>query len=188
MEDNRTIQSESSATAPVLFCFGCRSEDSDFLYKVFWVLHSQNGGMLSEAKGGGLLLHSQQISYRRCGGRVNLSWNRWMSQLIFMWEWRDSSQWEIQGDQTQKQERWYWAQKHSHIRFPKLVSSSNTNVQQWRTGRFLSGTLFLSLCVSFPIFLNPFHYGVFPFYRDVSNGHAMIGALLCQTSYSLLES
>lgn len=26
-----------------------------------------------------------------------------------------------------------------------------------------------------------------PIYRDVSNGHAMIGALLCQTSYSFFR-
>lgn len=54
--EERVIQSESSTTAPVLFFFGCRNENSDFLYRDFWLSHSQNGGVLSEAKGGGLLV------------------------------------------------------------------------------------------------------------------------------------
>ena len=35
-----TIQSESSATAPLFLFFGCRNEDSNFLYKGFRFLHS----------------------------------------------------------------------------------------------------------------------------------------------------
>ncbi|KAM4131608.1 hypothetical protein ACJW30_01G187800 [Castanea mollissima] len=54
--EERAIQNESSATAPVLFFFGCRNEDGDFLYRDFWLSHSQNGGVLSEAKGGGLFV------------------------------------------------------------------------------------------------------------------------------------
>ncbi|GAB4827847.1 multidrug-resistance type transporter [Ancistrocladus abbreviatus] len=49
----RAVQSEQIPTAPILFFFGCRNEDNDFLYKDFWLFHSQNGGVLSEEKGGG---------------------------------------------------------------------------------------------------------------------------------------
>ena len=48
----RAIQSQYGPTAPVLFFFGCRNKD-DFLYSDFWLLHSQDGGVLSEEKGGG---------------------------------------------------------------------------------------------------------------------------------------
>lgn len=51
--EERAIQSESGATAPVIFFFGCRSETDDFLYKDFWLSHSRNGGVLSETNGGG---------------------------------------------------------------------------------------------------------------------------------------
>lgn len=54
--EERAIQSESGVTAPVIFFFGCRSEEDDFLYRDFWLLHSQNGGVLSEAKGGGFFV------------------------------------------------------------------------------------------------------------------------------------
>ncbi|KAL5101923.1 hypothetical protein RYX36_006250 [Vicia faba] len=36
-----------------MFFFGCWNEDGNFLYKDFWLNHSQNNGVLSEAKGGG---------------------------------------------------------------------------------------------------------------------------------------
>jgi len=36
-----------------MFFFGCWNEDGDFLYKDFWLNHSQNNGVLSESKGGG---------------------------------------------------------------------------------------------------------------------------------------
>lgn len=51
--EERAIQSLTGSTAPVMFFFGCRNEDNDFLYREFWISHSQNGGVLSEAKGGG---------------------------------------------------------------------------------------------------------------------------------------
>ncbi|KAK9271840.1 hypothetical protein L1049_002205 [Liquidambar formosana] len=51
--EERAIQSRSGSTAPVLFFFGCRNEENDFLYRDFWLSHSQNGGVLSEEKGGG---------------------------------------------------------------------------------------------------------------------------------------
>ncbi|XP_021887960.1 NADPH-dependent diflavin oxidoreductase 1 isoform X2 [Carica papaya] len=51
--EERAIQSVTGSTAPVLFFFGCRNEENDFLYRDFWLSHLQNGGVLSEAKGGG---------------------------------------------------------------------------------------------------------------------------------------
>ncbi|KAH7845807.1 hypothetical protein Vadar_006308 [Vaccinium darrowii] len=51
--EERALQSKSGPTAPALFFFGCRNEDNDFLYKDFWFSHSQNGGVLSEDRGGG---------------------------------------------------------------------------------------------------------------------------------------
>ncbi|KAK1555172.1 hypothetical protein Q3G72_022920 [Acer saccharum] len=51
--EERAIQSLSGPTAPVIFFFGCRNEESDYLYKELWLHHSQNEGVLSEAKGGG---------------------------------------------------------------------------------------------------------------------------------------
>lgn len=54
--EERAIQSESDATAPIIFFFGCWNENNDFLYRDFWLLHSQKGGVLSEAKGGGFFV------------------------------------------------------------------------------------------------------------------------------------
>lgn len=54
--EERAIQSESHATAPIIFFFGCWNENNDFLYRDFWLLHSQKGGVLSEAKGGGFFV------------------------------------------------------------------------------------------------------------------------------------
>uniref|UniRef100_A0A9I9DFR7 NADPH-dependent diflavin oxidoreductase 1 n=1 Tax=Cucumis melo TaxID=3656 RepID=A0A9I9DFR7_CUCME len=51
--EERSIENTSMATAPVLFFFGCRNEDNDFLYRDFWLSHSENHGVLSEEKGGG---------------------------------------------------------------------------------------------------------------------------------------
>ncbi|KAF3443896.1 hypothetical protein FNV43_RR13586 [Rhamnella rubrinervis] len=52
--EERAIQSTTgTATAPVMFFFGCWNEENDFLYRDFWTSHSQNGRVLSEAKGGG---------------------------------------------------------------------------------------------------------------------------------------
>ncbi|TXG61274.1 hypothetical protein EZV62_012637 [Acer yangbiense] len=51
--EERTIQSLFGPTAPIIFFFGCRNEENDFLYIEFWSIHSQNEGILSEAKGGG---------------------------------------------------------------------------------------------------------------------------------------
>ncbi|KAK4477695.1 hypothetical protein RD792_016943 [Penstemon davidsonii] len=51
--EERALQSKSIPTAPILFFFGCRNEKNDFLYQDFWLSHSENGGVLSEDKGGG---------------------------------------------------------------------------------------------------------------------------------------
>ncbi|KAF8399141.1 hypothetical protein HHK36_015006 [Tetracentron sinense] len=51
--EERGVQSASGYTAPVLFFFGCRNEDNDFLYRDFWLSHAKSGGVLSEEKGGG---------------------------------------------------------------------------------------------------------------------------------------
>ncbi|XP_020223137.1 NADPH-dependent diflavin oxidoreductase 1 isoform X1 [Cajanus cajan] len=51
--EERALQSRTNSTAPIIFFFGCRNEDGDFLYRDFWLNHSQNKGVLSEAKGGG---------------------------------------------------------------------------------------------------------------------------------------
>ncbi|MED6159509.1 multidrug-resistance type transporter [Stylosanthes scabra] len=51
--EERALQSKTDPVAPIIFIFGCRNEDIDFLYRDFWLSHSQNNGVLSEAKGGG---------------------------------------------------------------------------------------------------------------------------------------
>ncbi|XP_004489118.1 NADPH-dependent diflavin oxidoreductase 1 isoform X1 [Cicer arietinum] len=51
--EERAMQSKTNSTAPIMFFFGCRNEDADFLYKDLWLTHSQNNGVLSEANGGG---------------------------------------------------------------------------------------------------------------------------------------
>ena len=52
-------------TAPVLFFFGCRNQDNDFLYKDFWLTHAQDEGVLSSKKGGGLFVAFPGISLKR---------------------------------------------------------------------------------------------------------------------------
>ncbi|XP_044510868.1 NADPH-dependent diflavin oxidoreductase 1 isoform X2 [Mangifera indica] len=51
--EERAIQSLTGPTAPIIFFFGCRNNENDFLYRDFWLSHSENNGVLSEAKGGG---------------------------------------------------------------------------------------------------------------------------------------
>lgn len=51
--EERAIQTLTGATAPIIFFFGCRNEENDFLYRDFWLSHSQNNGVLSEAEDGG---------------------------------------------------------------------------------------------------------------------------------------
>ncbi|XP_066309595.1 NADPH-dependent diflavin oxidoreductase 1 [Miscanthus floridulus] len=54
--EERAAQSAAEPTAPVLFFFGCRNQDNDFLYKDFWLTHAQDEGVLSSKKGGGLFV------------------------------------------------------------------------------------------------------------------------------------
>ncbi|XP_062205780.1 NADPH-dependent diflavin oxidoreductase 1-like isoform X2 [Phragmites australis] len=54
--EERAAQSVAEPTAPILFFFGCRNQDSDFLYKDFWLNHAQNQGVLSLKKGGGFFV------------------------------------------------------------------------------------------------------------------------------------
>lgn len=51
--EERAMQNLVEPTAPILFFFGCRTRDTDFLYKDFWLAHSSDEGVLSEKKGGG---------------------------------------------------------------------------------------------------------------------------------------
>ncbi|KAG4400089.1 hypothetical protein AAZX31_08G353800 [Glycine max] len=51
--EERALQSRTNSTDPIIFFFGCWNENGDFLYRDFWLSHSQNKGVLSEAKGGG---------------------------------------------------------------------------------------------------------------------------------------
>uniref|UniRef100_A0A0E0JNN4 NADPH-dependent FMN and FAD-containing oxidoreductase n=1 Tax=Oryza punctata TaxID=4537 RepID=A0A0E0JNN4_ORYPU len=52
----RAAQSTSEATAPILFFFGCRNQDNDFLYKDFWYAHVHDQGVLSSKNGGGFFV------------------------------------------------------------------------------------------------------------------------------------
>ncbi|XXG54632.1 hypothetical protein AAC387_Pa03g2460 [Persea americana] len=54
--EERAVQSVSWPIAPVLFFFGCRNEVSDFLYRDFWLSHTDGKGVLSEEKGGGFFV------------------------------------------------------------------------------------------------------------------------------------
>ncbi|WVZ68934.1 hypothetical protein U9M48_017805 [Paspalum notatum var. saurae] len=54
--EERAAQAAAEPTAPVVFFFGCRNQDNDFLYKDFWLTHAQDEGVLSSKKGGGLFV------------------------------------------------------------------------------------------------------------------------------------
>ncbi|KAK3165355.1 hypothetical protein QOZ80_1AG0032150 [Eleusine coracana subsp. coracana] len=54
--EERAAQAATQPTKPVLFFFGCRNEDNDFLYRDFWLTHAQDQGVLSLKKGGGLFV------------------------------------------------------------------------------------------------------------------------------------
>lgn len=50
------MQRKHEATAPILFFFGCRNEDGDFLYRDFWLARTNSSGVLSEEMGGGFFV------------------------------------------------------------------------------------------------------------------------------------
>ncbi|XP_006659755.1 NADPH-dependent diflavin oxidoreductase 1 [Oryza brachyantha] len=52
----RAAQSTPEPTAPILFFFGCRNQDNDFLYKDFWYAHAHDQGVLSLKNGGGFFV------------------------------------------------------------------------------------------------------------------------------------
>lgn len=51
---DRTELAKVQSVSPVLFFFGCRNHDKDFLYKEFWQECAGSGGILSRECGGGL--------------------------------------------------------------------------------------------------------------------------------------
>ncbi|KAJ8775393.1 hypothetical protein K2173_023158 [Erythroxylum novogranatense] len=51
--EERTAKDVCGSAAPIAFFFGCRNMDNDYLYKDLWLSHAQNGGLLSEERGGG---------------------------------------------------------------------------------------------------------------------------------------
>ncbi|CAA7401453.1 unnamed protein product [Spirodela intermedia] len=53
VEERAAQKAEGAAVAPILFFFGCRNQEKDFLYRDFWVSHAQDGGVLAAGSGGG---------------------------------------------------------------------------------------------------------------------------------------
>ncbi|KAI5079804.1 hypothetical protein GOP47_0005283 [Adiantum capillus-veneris] len=51
--EERVAMSVVSGVAPIMFFFGCRQEQDDFLYKDFWLAQAEDSGVLSTTKGGG---------------------------------------------------------------------------------------------------------------------------------------
>ncbi|PKA64289.1 NADPH-dependent diflavin oxidoreductase ATR3 [Apostasia shenzhenica] len=54
--EQRVIQNQTGPTAPIIFFFGCRSRETDFLYESFWLSQAQNSGVLSAETGGGFFV------------------------------------------------------------------------------------------------------------------------------------
>jgi sulfite reductase alpha subunit-like flavoprotein len=54
--EERAAQAAAEPTAPVLFFFGCRNEDGDYLYMDFWLDHAKDHKVLSSEKGGGFFV------------------------------------------------------------------------------------------------------------------------------------
>lgn len=54
--EERARQNLTRSVSPVLFFFGCRNEENDFLHKNFWLSHAQNDGVLSTNQGGGFFV------------------------------------------------------------------------------------------------------------------------------------
>ncbi|ONM38391.1 NADPH reductase TAH18 [Zea mays] len=69
--EERAAQAAAEPTAPVLFFFGCRNQENDFLYKDFWLTHAQDEGVLSSKRGGGFFVafsrdQPQKALRRKC--------------------------------------------------------------------------------------------------------------------------
>ncbi|WOK95727.1 NADPH-dependent diflavin oxidoreductase 1 [Canna indica] len=54
--EERAMQNLTGSVAPILFFFGCRNQNNDFLYKNFWSSHAHDDGVLSADKGGGFFV------------------------------------------------------------------------------------------------------------------------------------
>ncbi|XP_020594864.1 NADPH-dependent diflavin oxidoreductase 1-like, partial [Phalaenopsis equestris] len=63
--EERAVQSESGPTAPIIFFFGCRNQENDYLYEKFWLSHAQNHGVLSSEKGGGFFVAFSRDQQRK---------------------------------------------------------------------------------------------------------------------------
>ncbi|EEF31396.1 NADPH fad oxidoreductase, putative [Ricinus communis] len=53
LEERAIHDMSGGAAAPIMFFFGCRNEENDFLYRDLWLSHARDGGLLSEERGGG---------------------------------------------------------------------------------------------------------------------------------------
>ncbi|KAL2609095.1 hypothetical protein R1flu_027668 [Riccia fluitans] len=54
--EDRVVSSESGEVAPILFFFGCRKQEKDFLYKDFWHSCTENYKVMCPKSGGGLFV------------------------------------------------------------------------------------------------------------------------------------
>jgi sulfite reductase alpha subunit-like flavoprotein len=50
------MKSSEPVISPIMFFFGCRHKEQDFLYKEFWIAQTEECGLLSRGLGGGLFL------------------------------------------------------------------------------------------------------------------------------------
>lgn len=54
--EERLAISASESVAPIMFFFGCRHKEEDFLYKDFWLAQTEDSGVLSNDSGGGFFV------------------------------------------------------------------------------------------------------------------------------------
>ncbi|XP_071692844.1 NADPH-dependent diflavin oxidoreductase 1-like [Rutidosis leptorrhynchoides] len=81
IEERALHETKSTPTSPILFFFGCRNEDIDFLYRDFWLSHAQNGGVLSEEKGGGF-----HVAFSRDQPQKVYVQHKMREQSVKVWE------------------------------------------------------------------------------------------------------